>query len=489
MSTGPYSKDCKLMQKIGWAVRQQPVYCSGVIPVPDDLMLLYFGKGESTRRVDLGDASLADLEALSNACEPAAFGLGDQTVMDETYRKAGKLDCDAFATLFHPGDVGIREIVHNELLGGEKDFTMELYKLNVYGKDAFFKPHQDTPRSEKMFGSLVIVFPTAHEGGEFVLHEKISSRIIDFSEILLSSKAPVSFVGYIAFFSDTSHEVRPVKSGHRVTLTYNLYFTDAPEQNTKPSHTFPSSIQGFLTKYLRKLTSALGVLPNGGYLVFGLRHKYALKASQKADTLREYLKGSDDILARACDELKLDWAPHVYYQKLVDNMSFVFSDRVIKYDYVEDHELSGPGADAETFVSEWSTVSAAEDGSLSSTLHPRRWEEYQRKLYPSPSDRETKGVLWRSYQQHGDRKWHGDTVWVTGPMSDHKIQTHHTAYGNESTVEYLYGCVCLLVKLKPSAERGDAVAVGGEGETVAETSAQATTITHPEVMVVDAPSA
>ena len=37
------------------------------------------------------------------------------------------------------------------------------------GKDAFFKAHVDTPRSELMFGSLVIVFPTAHEGGALKL--------------------------------------------------------------------------------------------------------------------------------------------------------------------------------------------------------------------------------------------------------------------------------------------------------------------------------
>jgi hypothetical protein len=33
----------------------------------------------------------------------------------------------------------------------------------------FFKTHRDTPRSSTMFASLVVVFPTAHEGGALKL--------------------------------------------------------------------------------------------------------------------------------------------------------------------------------------------------------------------------------------------------------------------------------------------------------------------------------
>jgi hypothetical protein len=28
----------------------------------------------------------------------------------------------------------------------------------------------------------------------------------------------------VAFFGDIEHEIAPVTSGHRITLTYNLYF-------------------------------------------------------------------------------------------------------------------------------------------------------------------------------------------------------------------------------------------------------------------------
>jgi len=47
------------------------------------------------------------------------------------------------------------------------DFTLVPYKLNVYGKDGFFKPHVDTPtvHSARMVGTVVVALPSAFEGG------------------------------------------------------------------------------------------------------------------------------------------------------------------------------------------------------------------------------------------------------------------------------------------------------------------------------------
>jgi hypothetical protein len=42
----------------------------------------------------------------------------------------------------------------------------------MVGEGAFFKAHKDTPRAENMFGSLVVVFPTAHKGGTLVLRHR-----------------------------------------------------------------------------------------------------------------------------------------------------------------------------------------------------------------------------------------------------------------------------------------------------------------------------
>lgn len=47
-----------------------------------------------------------------------------------------------------------------------------LHNFAITDEGCFFKSHQDTPRGDNMFGSLVISFPTKHTGGELILKEK-----------------------------------------------------------------------------------------------------------------------------------------------------------------------------------------------------------------------------------------------------------------------------------------------------------------------------
>jgi hypothetical protein len=64
-----------------------------------------------------------------------------------------------------------------------------------------------------MFGTLVLCLPSAHRGGEVVLRHGRQTKVFD------SSKAQQSFASW---YSDVSHEVRPVTDGYRWVLTYNL---------------------------------------------------------------------------------------------------------------------------------------------------------------------------------------------------------------------------------------------------------------------------
>ena len=51
----------------------------------------------------------------------------------------------------------------------EEVIKAELYKLLVYDPGAFFLRHRDTEKSPGMFGTLVIVLPSEHAGGELVV--------------------------------------------------------------------------------------------------------------------------------------------------------------------------------------------------------------------------------------------------------------------------------------------------------------------------------
>lgn len=285
-------------------------------------LCVLLGVDSTPRRINLSQASEEDLLDLSRTCDAATFGRNQEDVLDESYRKAGKLDSTDFATFFDPVRSGLVEIIRGNLLEGHDDSKpvyAELYKLNVYGKPlpsstllsftdttpgegSFFKPHKDTPRGENMFGSLVVTFPTSHTGGELVLRHDEKEWTFDPASALQSLPDPS--IGYIAFFSDVEHEVLPVKSGNRVTITYNLYFDDKPLNpvlTVNPVSDSEAHFKATLTQLLESPT----FLPEGGSLGFGLVHQYPLGDKGTAESLRSFLKGSDAIVMKVCKDLNL----------------------------------------------------------------------------------------------------------------------------------------------------------------------------------------
>lgn len=203
----------------------------------------------SPAKNDISDSET--LITLLQVCEPATFGRGNENVLDEGYRKAGKMDSEAFDTNFSPYETGIVDQIAQLLLPNlraneslERSVRAELYKLNVYsGPDGRFKKHVDTPRSPEQFGSLVVCLPVEHKGmyafikadvfrieahavsagGQLVVRYGGKDVVFDCSQEASSGQAPK--IRWAAFYSDCEHEVLPVTSGHRVTLTYNLYAT------------------------------------------------------------------------------------------------------------------------------------------------------------------------------------------------------------------------------------------------------------------------
>lgn len=85
-----------------------------------------------------------------------------------------------------------------------------------------FHPHVDTPRGDGQFGSLVVCLPSAHSGGELLVRHEGTTVQFDWSTANVSSNC----IRWAAFYSDCEHEVLEVTSGHRLTLTYNLYIRE-----------------------------------------------------------------------------------------------------------------------------------------------------------------------------------------------------------------------------------------------------------------------
>ncbi|KAF2117252.1 hypothetical protein BDV96DRAFT_490085 [Lophiotrema nucula] len=250
--------------------------------------------GDSTKRITLpldeqDDAAVADLVADT---QPATFGLEGKDVYDESYRKATKLDPNSFSTDFCPYELGIVDVVAQALLPnktGQDNYQgvrAELYKLNVYkAPSGFFKAHVDTPRSEKQIGSLVVCLPCDHEGGQLVVRHRAKSMKFDWSKARDS-------IQWAAFYSDCEHEVLEVSSGHRITLTYNLYVTrgvgdlagDCPALDVQ---TLP------LYREVKRALANPDFMAEGGYLGKHCSHAYAHGTWAGASALPATLKGTD----------------------------------------------------------------------------------------------------------------------------------------------------------------------------------------------------
>ncbi|KDQ51578.1 hypothetical protein JAAARDRAFT_62459 [Jaapia argillacea MUCL 33604] len=293
------------------AISDKPPFCTGTMVLPPEAFVLFYGKSDGdARRIDLVKTSESALRHLVQTCDPASFGVNAQEVYDESYRKAGKLDSDAFATKFDLERSGLLDVVRSGLFEGLdelKPIRAEMYKLNVYSEGSFFKSHVDTPRGDDMFGSLVIIFPTEHMGGELLFRHHKKEWSFDAAAAIASSNAASPSIAYVAFFSDVEHEVSRVTSGYRVTLTYNLYWTTPPnplrfpsEEVAKPSA--PAN-EAALKSAVESLLNDPTFLPKGGKMGFGLRHQYPVKKT--LTHVISHLKGSDHIISNALQSLYL----------------------------------------------------------------------------------------------------------------------------------------------------------------------------------------
>lgn len=80
-----------------------------------------------------------------------------------------------------------------------------------------------------MFGTLVMALPSKYEGGE--VHVTHAGK----TKVFAASEFSAFEYPYLAWFSDVSHEVKPITSGRRLVLTYNLIHNtiDSKELNSR----------------------------------------------------------------------------------------------------------------------------------------------------------------------------------------------------------------------------------------------------------------
>ncbi len=169
--------------------------------------------------------SPATARKLCAVASPAPFGRRERTLLDRRVRDTWEIAADQIRI----DDQGWDQALAAELailrgqLGLPEDGAFEAIfdKLLVYGPGQFFAPHQDSERDEAMIGTLVVELPSAHEGGELLVEHHGESRGFP------GTKRATNELGLYAFYADCHHEVRPVKTGYRITIGYHLLFHPA----------------------------------------------------------------------------------------------------------------------------------------------------------------------------------------------------------------------------------------------------------------------
>lgn len=239
-----------------------------------------------------------EFRELLRVSQPATFARAGEEVLDEEYRKAGKLDRGAFATDFCPYTLGIIDTLSQILLPQTKQskhdrsIRAELYKFNVYsGPSGKFKPHVDTPRSEFQLGSLVVSLPFDHEGGQLAVRNAGSEVLFDWSKSANRGDAGPC-IKWAAFYSDCEHEVHQVTAGHRITLTYNLFVTRGLGHLAGSSSSVLEAKTLPLYKTLQTALQEPTFFRKGRVLGVWLTHSYA-HTSKYNNFLPDALKGAD----------------------------------------------------------------------------------------------------------------------------------------------------------------------------------------------------
>lgn len=134
------------------------------------------------------DVNEQSFERLLNDCAPATFGYGGKDVLDESYRRAIKLDPLAFSSDLNVYDLGIVDVIAQILLPSAHDaehlrgVRAELYKLNV-GRFGSVLPECPSAESSRSTQD-----PPAGSGRTSILHAQRHSSGLLWSAYLVNTK-------------------------------------------------------------------------------------------------------------------------------------------------------------------------------------------------------------------------------------------------------------------------------------------------------------
>ncbi|EGC32995.1 hypothetical protein DICPUDRAFT_98697 [Dictyostelium purpureum] len=269
----------------------------------------------------------------------APYGKGGETITDLSVRKVWQIPADQI-NLNHPTwpktvDTILNKL-KNELGVFDEKIQANLYKMLIYDQGGFFLPHTDSEKEHRMFGTLVIVLPSSHKGGDLIIKHGNKSVTLNLENDQLNQ------LKYSSFYSDCQHEVKPITSGYRVCLVYNLIKTGkrmleeneingGDRKERKLNGEFRNNDQENETvEFLEREINQQ--LKNSNKLVYVFNHHYT-----NAQRTFEDLRGKDKLIVEKLMAIK-DRCKFILYLaelKLIENSFGEFNEEDTSMGYEE----------------------------------------------------------------------------------------------------------------------------------------------------------
>ncbi|KAK7036717.1 hypothetical protein VNI00_011382 [Paramarasmius palmivorus] len=235
--------------------------------------------------------STREARAVIENCIQAPFGMGERTVVDKEVRDTWELDSSKVQFDNPAWDVFISRVVQDvrQALGVNFKASKprcELYKLLIYETGSHFLPHVDTEKTDGMFASIIIVLPSKFTGGDAHLsHGNVQT-------VFNSSRNSLTTTTVLAWYTDVMHEIKPITSGYRLALAYNLVHTTT---SLRPA--LSDSSNAF--RLIRHVLLSWKQQRSGpSKIIYVLHHKYS-----RANMSSSALKGKDAHLLAIVDTI------------------------------------------------------------------------------------------------------------------------------------------------------------------------------------------
>ncbi|KAK4198007.1 hypothetical protein QBC40DRAFT_332331 [Triangularia verruculosa] len=258
-------------------------------PMPFDI---HIRKTDGVIQCPLKGLDQEGFKKIKSQARKAPYGKGSQTIVDQKVRYTYELDAEQFelqpTQKFDAWWKSLLAKVSKSLGVDASNMDVHRYKMLLYPPGGMFKAHTDSEKEPGMFGTLVITLPSRHDGGDVVLRHAGHKTTYRSSDYRFS---------WAAWYSDVRHEVKPVESGARWVLTFNLCARPPPVNRPLPSTPNVERHEAVIHKALAAWLSVPGS-PRWPYLIYELDHDYTL-ASIKFNTL----KGRDKVRAQILDKL------------------------------------------------------------------------------------------------------------------------------------------------------------------------------------------